>query len=59
MTPKEWAQAHPEARAAIQKRYYQKNRERLKEYQHDYYLKKKALKKESTNGNLRADQSGE
>lgn len=54
-----WQRAHPENMIANSQRWREKNKDYVKQYQHEYYLRKKALKEEKHDGNLRTNQSGE
>lgn len=56
---REWQKAHPEKMREYVKRWQQKNPDKVKAYNHNYYLRKKALKEAKHDGNLRTDQSGE
>lgn len=57
---REWQRAHPENMRANAKRWRDRNKDRCNAYAHEYYLRKKALKKgEKHDGNLRTDQGRE
>ena len=55
-----WQREHPERVKAHKKKYYEAHRAELLEKQHQYYLRRKALKEaKKHDGNLRTDQEGE
>ena len=56
---REWQKEHPEKLREYVKRWQQKNPDKVKEYNHRYYLKRKALKEEMHDGNLRTDSEGQ
>ena len=50
---RQWQREHPDAIREHKRRYYEKNREKLLQKQHEYYLRRKALKEaRKHDGNL-------